>query len=57
MRLYYRIYDLFPASPLAAEGLYRAADIRWQIERSDVLTRPRPASATPTCAAKSMSSG
>lgn len=40
MRLYYRIYDLFPTSPLAAEGLYRAADIRWQIERSDVLTRP-----------------
>jgi hypothetical protein len=40
MRLYYRIYDLFPASSMAAEGLYRAADIRWQIERSDVLTRP-----------------
>src|SRR5215472_7160763 len=40
MRLYYRVYDLFPNSPLAAEGLYRAADIRWQIERSDVLTRP-----------------
>jgi hypothetical protein len=40
MRLYYRIYDLMPASPLAAEGLYRAADIRWQIERSDVMTRP-----------------
>ena len=40
MRLYYRVYDLFPASPLAAEGLYRAADIRWQIERSDVMTRP-----------------
>jgi hypothetical protein len=40
MRLYYRLYDLFPASPLAAEALYRAADIRWQIERSDVLTRP-----------------
>jgi hypothetical protein len=40
MRLYYRVYDLFPASPLAAEGLYRAADIRWQVERSDVLTRP-----------------
>jgi hypothetical protein len=40
MRLYYRIYDLFPASPLAAEGLYRAADIRWQIERADVMTRP-----------------
>ena len=40
LRLYYRIYDLFPTSPLAAEGLYRAADIRWQVERSDVLTRP-----------------
>ncbi|MGA7376808.1 MAG: SH3 domain-containing protein, partial [Candidatus Sulfotelmatobacter sp.] len=40
MRLYYRIYDLMPASPLAAEGLYRAADIRWQIERADVMTRP-----------------
>ena len=40
MRLYYRIYDLFPSSPLAAEGLYRAADIRWQMERSDIMTRP-----------------
>jgi hypothetical protein len=40
MRLYYRVYDLFPTSPLAAEGLYRAADIRWQMERSDILTRP-----------------
>jgi hypothetical protein len=40
LRLYYRVYDLFPTSPLAAEGLYRAADIRWQVERSDVMTRP-----------------
>jgi outer membrane protein assembly factor BamD (BamD/ComL family) len=40
MRLYYRIYDLMPTSPLAAQALYRAADIRWQIERSDVMTRP-----------------
>ncbi len=40
LRLYYRIYDLFPNSPLAGEALYRAADIRWQIERSDVMTRP-----------------
>ena len=40
MRLYYRVYDLWPNSPLAAEGLYRAADIRWQIERSDIMTRP-----------------
>jgi hypothetical protein len=40
MRLYYRVYDLFPTSPLAGEGLYRAADIRWQMERSDIMTRP-----------------
>ena len=40
MRLYYRVYDLFPTSPIAAEGLYRAADIRWQMERADVMTRP-----------------
>jgi outer membrane protein assembly factor BamD (BamD/ComL family) len=40
MRLYYRVFDLFPTSSLAAEALYRAADIRWQVERSDVLTRP-----------------
>lgn len=40
MRLYYRVYDLMPTSPLAAEGLYRAADIRWQLQRSDVMTRP-----------------
>ena len=40
MRLYYRVYDLFPSSPVAAEALYRAADIRWQMERTDVMTRP-----------------
>ncbi len=40
MRLYYRVYDLFPNSPLAGESLYRAADIRWQLERNDVMTRP-----------------
>lgn len=40
MRLYFRVYDLMPTSPLAAEALYRAADIRWQIERADVMTRP-----------------
>ena len=40
MRLYFRVYDIFPTSPLAAEALYRAADIRWQMERIDVMTRP-----------------
>jgi hypothetical protein len=39
-RLYYRVYDYFPSSPLAGESLYRAADIRWQIEKADVSTRP-----------------
>lgn len=40
MRLYRRVYDYFPAAPLAGEALYRAADIRWQLERSDVMSRP-----------------
>jgi len=40
MRLYFRVYDLMPTSPLAAESLYRAADIRWQIDRADVVSRP-----------------
>jgi hypothetical protein len=40
MRLYRRVYDYFPASPLAGEALYRAADIRWQLEKEDVMTRP-----------------
>ena len=40
MRLYRRVYDLFPSSPLAGEALYRAADIRWQLEKEDVSTRP-----------------
>ncbi|PYV59072.1 MAG: hypothetical protein DMG91_02145 [Acidobacteria bacterium] len=40
MRLYYRVYDYFPTSPLAGESLYRSADIRWQIEKADVSARP-----------------
>jgi hypothetical protein len=40
MRLYRRVYDEFPASPVAAQALYRAADIRWQIEKEDVQSRP-----------------
>ena len=39
-RLYYRVYDLYPASPYAGEALYRAADIRWQVEKIDVMSRP-----------------
>jgi hypothetical protein len=40
MRLYAEIYEIFPQSPLAAEGLYRSADIRWQIEKADVMSLP-----------------
>lgn len=40
LRLYRRTYDIFPASPLAGEALYRAADIRWQIDKSDMASRP-----------------
>src|SRR5208337_3391984 len=40
MRIYARIAEYFPASPLAAESLYRAADIRWQVEAEDAATRP-----------------
>src|SRR5262245_2457826 len=40
LRLYYRVYDFLTASPLAGEALYRAADIRWQLERAEVMARP-----------------
>lgn len=40
MRLYGEIAELFPQSPLAAEGMYRSADIRWQIEKADVMSLP-----------------
>jgi outer membrane protein assembly factor BamD (BamD/ComL family) len=40
LRLYYRMSEYFPQSTLAGEALYRAADIRWQIDRTDVLGRP-----------------
>lgn len=38
-RLYYRVYDYFPQSPLAGEGLYRAADIQWQLDKDDIDSR------------------
>ncbi len=40
MRLYARVVEYFPSSPLAAESAYRAADIRWQIEAADAASRP-----------------
>jgi len=40
LRLYHRVFDIFPTAPLAGEALYRAADIRWQIDKSDMQSRP-----------------
>jgi len=34
LRLYSRVAELFPGSPLAAEAMWRAADIRWQLART-----------------------
>jgi hypothetical protein len=39
-RLYYRVFDLFAKSPLAAEALYRSADIQWQLDREEMQSRP-----------------
>jgi outer membrane protein assembly factor BamD (BamD/ComL family) len=39
-RLYRRVYDIFPTAPLAAEALYRNADIRWQMDKADAQSRP-----------------
>jgi outer membrane protein assembly factor BamD (BamD/ComL family) len=40
LRLYGEIEELFPQSPLAGEGMYRSADIRWQIDKADVMSLP-----------------
>jgi hypothetical protein len=40
MRLYYRVADIFPSSPLAAEAMYRSADIRWQLDKPDIMSKP-----------------
>src|ERR1035437_7996720 len=40
LRLYPRVSDLSPAAPLAGEALYRAADIKWQIDKADMQSRP-----------------
>lgn len=40
MRLYGEVGELSPQSPLAGEAMYRSADIRWQIEKVDVMSLP-----------------
>ncbi len=39
LRLYYRTAEYFPKSEIAGEALWRAADIRWQLEKADVMSR------------------
>jgi outer membrane protein assembly factor BamD (BamD/ComL family) len=38
--LYRRLAEMFPNSPLAPEAAWRAADILWQIEKSDYASLP-----------------
>lgn len=38
--LYRRVYVMFPDSPWTPEAMYRAADIRWQIQKADASTLP-----------------
>jgi len=38
--LYRRVFEYFPQSPLAAEAAFRSADIRWQLDKSDISTLP-----------------
>lgn len=38
--LYKRVPSYFPSSPLAAEAAWRAADIRWQLDKLDISTLP-----------------
>lgn len=40
LRLYHRVWDIFPNSPLAGEALWRSADIRWQLDKADLFLRP-----------------
>jgi hypothetical protein len=38
--LYKRVAEYFPDSPLAGEAAWRAADIRWQLDKVDISTLP-----------------
>jgi hypothetical protein len=38
--LYRRLVEMFPNSPLAPEAAWRAADITWQIQKTDAASRP-----------------
>lgn len=38
--LYMRVVEMFPKSPLLPEAMWRAADIRWQLQKADADTLP-----------------
>jgi hypothetical protein len=38
--LYRRLVEMFPKSPLVPEAAWRAADVLWQLQKSDAATRP-----------------
>ncbi len=38
--LYRRLAEMFPNSPLAPEAAWRAADILWQLQKTDAASRP-----------------
>jgi hypothetical protein len=38
--LYRRLVEMFPNSPFAPEAAWRAADILWQLQKSDAASRP-----------------
>jgi hypothetical protein len=38
--LYRRVVEMFPQSPLVAEAMWRAADVRWQLQKADAATLP-----------------
>lgn len=40
LRLYARVAEYFPNSPLAGEAAYRSADISWQLDEDDMRRRP-----------------
>jgi hypothetical protein len=38
--LYRRVVEMFPQSPLTPEAMWRAADVRWQLQKADAATLP-----------------
>ena len=38
--LYRRVVEMFPQSPLAPEAMWRAADVRWQLQKADAAQLP-----------------